>query len=96
MEKLPDDVNIPELMSKVEERTPYIVVAIQECERMNMLTPGDQALPQRAQPGAESEVKGSWMLFIKQHKATGRSHQCSHVNKYVISLGTFPEQTERI
>ncbi|MGH0141371.1 UNVERIFIED_CONTAM: hypothetical protein FKN15_073834 [Acipenser sinensis] len=38
MEKLPDDFNIPELMGKVEERTPYIVVAIQECERMNMLT----------------------------------------------------------
>ncbi|XP_041078235.1 dynein heavy chain 9, axonemal-like [Polyodon spathula] len=38
MEKLPDDFNLPELMSKVEERTPYIVVAIQECERMNMLT----------------------------------------------------------
>ncbi|RXM31518.1 Dynein heavy chain 9, axonemal [Acipenser ruthenus] len=38
MEKLLDDVNIPELMGKVEERTPYIVVAIQECEHMNMLT----------------------------------------------------------
>ncbi|XP_064179132.1 dynein heavy chain 9, axonemal [Anguilla rostrata] len=38
MEKLPEEFNIPELMSKVEERTPYIVVAFQECERMNMLT----------------------------------------------------------
>lgn len=25
-------------MAKAEERTPYIVVAFQECERMNMLT----------------------------------------------------------
>ncbi|XP_042198221.1 dynein axonemal heavy chain 9 isoform X3 [Callorhinchus milii] len=38
MEKLPEEFNIPELMSKVEERTPYIVVAFQECERMNALT----------------------------------------------------------
>ncbi|XP_066560773.1 dynein axonemal heavy chain 9 [Amia ocellicauda] len=38
MEKLPEDFNLPELMAKVEERTPYIVVAFQECERMNMLT----------------------------------------------------------
>ncbi|KAJ8246378.1 hypothetical protein GJAV_G00267070 [Gymnothorax javanicus] len=38
MEKLPEEFNITELMSKVEERTPYIVVAFQECERMNILT----------------------------------------------------------
>uniref|UniRef100_A0A8C5WIH4 Dynein axonemal heavy chain 17 n=1 Tax=Leptobrachium leishanense TaxID=445787 RepID=A0A8C5WIH4_9ANUR len=38
LEKLPEEFNILELMSKVEERTPYIVVAFQECERMNMLT----------------------------------------------------------
>ncbi|XP_032899964.1 dynein heavy chain 9, axonemal isoform X2 [Amblyraja radiata] len=38
MEKLPDEFNVPELMSKAEERTPYILVAFQECERMNILT----------------------------------------------------------
>ncbi|KAG8128899.1 hypothetical protein E2320_015665, partial [Naja naja] len=38
LEKLADEFNIPELMAKVEERTPYIVVAFQECERMNFLT----------------------------------------------------------
>ena len=40
MEKLPDEFNMLELMGKVpvEERTPYVVVAFQECERMNMLT----------------------------------------------------------
>uniref|UniRef100_A0A670JUX8 Dynein axonemal heavy chain 9 n=1 Tax=Podarcis muralis TaxID=64176 RepID=A0A670JUX8_PODMU len=38
LEKLTDEFNIPELMAKVEERTPYIVVAFQECERMNLLT----------------------------------------------------------
>ncbi|XP_070790567.1 dynein axonemal heavy chain 9 [Pituophis catenifer annectens] len=38
LEKLTDEFNIPELMAKVEERTPYIVVAFQECERMNFLT----------------------------------------------------------
>ncbi|XP_044152524.1 dynein axonemal heavy chain 9 [Bufo gargarizans] len=38
LEKLPEEFNIAELMAKAEERTPYIVVAFQECERMNMLT----------------------------------------------------------
>lgn len=38
MEKLPEDFNMTEIMGKVEERTPYVIVAFQECERMNYLT----------------------------------------------------------
>lgn len=40
MEKLPEEFNMFEIMGKVppEERTPYVVVAFQECERMNGLT----------------------------------------------------------
>jgi hypothetical protein len=38
LEKLPDDFNMVEIMNKVEERTPYVIVAFQECERMNYLT----------------------------------------------------------
>lgn len=38
MEKLPDSFNVQELMARVEERTPYISVALQECDRMSMLT----------------------------------------------------------
>ena len=38
MEKLPEEFNIVELHGKVEEKTPYILVALQECERMNNLT----------------------------------------------------------
>ena len=40
MEKLPDEFNMVEIMNKVppEERTPYVVVAFQETERMNGLT----------------------------------------------------------
>lgn len=39
-EKLPDEFNMLEIMNKVppEERTPYVIVAFQECERMNTLT----------------------------------------------------------
>ncbi|RKO98183.1 hypothetical protein CXG81DRAFT_17063 [Caulochytrium protostelioides] len=37
LEKLPENFNIPELMAKVEERTPYISVALQECDRMTIL-----------------------------------------------------------
>ncbi|NXY36993.1 DYH9 protein, partial [Pomatorhinus ruficollis] len=38
LEKLTDEFNMAELLAKVEERTPYAVVALQECERMNVLT----------------------------------------------------------
>jgi len=40
LEKLPDEFNLIEIMGKVqpEDRTPYVVVAFQECERMNGLT----------------------------------------------------------
>ncbi|XP_077967769.1 dynein beta chain, ciliary-like [Styela clava] len=39
LEKLPETFNMVELMGKVEpaDRTPYVVVAFQECERMNFL-----------------------------------------------------------
>ena len=35
---MPEEFGIREMMAKSEEKTPYTVVAIQECERMNMLT----------------------------------------------------------
>jgi dynein heavy chain, axonemal len=40
MQALPDEFQMQEIMSKVpvEERTPYVIVAFQECERMNYLT----------------------------------------------------------
>ncbi|CBY35491.1 unnamed protein product [Oikopleura dioica] len=37
MEKLPEEFNLYEMQSKIEEITPYTVVAVQECERMNLL-----------------------------------------------------------
>lgn len=38
LEKLPEPFNMVELSSKAEEKTPYVLVALQECERMNILT----------------------------------------------------------
>ncbi|XP_015433748.1 PREDICTED: dynein beta chain, ciliary-like [Dufourea novaeangliae] len=37
LDKLPEEFNIAELQGKVEDRTPYVTVALQECERMNLL-----------------------------------------------------------
>lgn len=37
LDKCPDAFNIKDMMSRVEDRTPYIIVAFQECERMNIL-----------------------------------------------------------
>lgn len=38
IERLPEPFIMAELMAKAEEKTPYVVVAFQECERMNFLT----------------------------------------------------------
>ncbi|KAJ1128831.1 hypothetical protein NDU88_007204 [Pleurodeles waltl] len=38
MEKLPEQFNMVEIVARAVEKTPYVLVAIQECERMNMLT----------------------------------------------------------
>lgn len=38
IEKLPEPFNMAEIMAKAENKTPYVVVAFQECERMNILT----------------------------------------------------------
>ncbi|XP_014229978.1 dynein beta chain, ciliary-like [Trichogramma pretiosum] len=38
LDKCPEEFNVPDLMSKVEDLTPYVIVAFQECERMNILS----------------------------------------------------------
>ena len=38
MEKMPDSFNVADLLCKCEDKTPYILVCFQECERMNTLT----------------------------------------------------------
>ncbi|XP_036139541.1 dynein beta chain, ciliary [Monomorium pharaonis] len=37
LDKLPEEFNIQDLMNKVEDRTPFVTVALQECEHMNAL-----------------------------------------------------------
>ncbi|XP_071372237.1 dynein axonemal heavy chain 11 isoform X2 [Centroberyx affinis] len=37
LEKLPEEYNMADIMSKSAERSPYILVCFQECERMNVL-----------------------------------------------------------
>ena len=38
MEKLPEPFNMVEISSRAEDKTPYVIVVLQECERMNTLT----------------------------------------------------------
>ncbi|XP_065591372.1 dynein axonemal heavy chain 17 isoform X1 [Cyrtonyx montezumae] len=38
MDKLPEPFNMAELMARAVDKTPYVLVAFQECERMNILT----------------------------------------------------------
>lgn len=36
-DKVPEEFSINEMMARIEDRSPFIVVAFQECERMNIL-----------------------------------------------------------
>lgn len=38
LEKLAEEFNMLELFARAEEKTPFVLVALQECERMNTLT----------------------------------------------------------
>lgn len=37
VDKIPEEFNIRDMMARIEERTPFIIVAFQECDRMNIL-----------------------------------------------------------
>lgn len=37
-DKIPDEFHMTDIMTRFEQRTPYVVVVYQECERMNQLT----------------------------------------------------------
>lgn len=37
LDKVPEPFNTLDMMNRVEERTPYVIVSFQECQRMNVL-----------------------------------------------------------
>lgn len=37
VDKIPEEFNIRDMMARIEDRTPFIIVAFQECDRMNTL-----------------------------------------------------------
>ncbi|KAL7641741.1 UNVERIFIED_CONTAM: hypothetical protein RMT77_007615 [Armadillidium vulgare] len=57
VDKLPEPFNMTDIMSKVEERTPYVVVAFQECERMNVLTKAIRTSLKELDLGFKGELK---------------------------------------
>ncbi|KAK4884824.1 hypothetical protein RN001_001095 [Aquatica leii] len=56
IDKLSDAFPITEMMAKVEDRTPFIIVAFQECERMNMLTNEMKRSVKELQLGLKGEL----------------------------------------
>jgi dynein heavy chain len=38
LEQLPPPFQMLDITARVKEKTPYVVVCLQECERMNILT----------------------------------------------------------
>lgn len=65
LEKLPDEFNVQEMMARVEDRTPYTVVAFQECERMNTLTSEIKRSLKELDLGLKVSTGLSWSVFNK-------------------------------
>lgn len=65
LEKLPDEFNVQEMMARVEDRTPYTVVAFQECERMNTLTSEIKRSLKELDLGLKVSTGLSWSVFSK-------------------------------
>lgn len=83
LEKLPEEFNMTEIMGKVEERTPYVIVAFQECQRMNHLT-GEMKrslreldLGLKVQPQICTHISTSLTVFYNaiQHLLMSISHE---------------------
>ena len=88
LEKLPEAFVMLELSARAEEKTPYVLVALQECERMNNLTREirrslkelDLGLKVRFCP--ESKIP-FWGLLQCVHYTT---HVCVHIIPYTLKF----------
>lgn len=56
MEKLPEEFNMAEIMQKNPNRSPYVLVCFQECERMNILLQEIRVSLQRLDLGLKGEL----------------------------------------
>lgn len=81
LEKLPEEFNLAEIMAKTAERSPYILVCFQECERMNVLIEEMR----RSLKELDLGLKAITELSIYTHS------KCSHTRDVFtcISLGGF-------
>lgn len=57
MEKLPEEFNMVEIMQKSSNRSPYVLVCFQECERMNILLREIRVSLQRLDLGLKVSLK---------------------------------------
>lgn len=90
LEKLPDEFNLVELLGKAEERTPYQVVALQECECMNILTQEIRHSLQELSLGLKVIIDFIHQLIHLGHHLsfTSRCVILLHVNKNICSICT--------
>lgn len=78
LDRVTEEFNIPELMAKVEERTPYIVVAFQECERMNILTREIQRSLRELHLGLQVSKVMSERNIARGHGWKPQEQSCRH------------------
>ncbi|KAK2515570.1 hypothetical protein Q9233_014083 [Columba guinea] len=94
LEKLMDEFNIAELMAKVEERTPYAVVAFQECERMNILTSEIQRSLKELDLGLKDKDDRDWD-FLRTSKPSSGPQKMPVKRGTERSSETTAEQSSR-
>lgn len=82
LEKLPEEFNMVELFAKAEEKTPYVLVALQECERMNTLTQEMRKSLKMLDLGLKVCVNSSIYSFSCVYIAICILYCCLHTHTY--------------
>ena len=69
-----------ELHARAEDKTPYVLVALQECERMNLLTREMRRSLRELDLGLKvRSCEVSWIAFIKSWSRIGLTARCPHL-----------------
>ncbi|XP_059253508.1 dynein axonemal heavy chain 11 [Mustela nigripes] len=66
LEKLPEEFNMAEIMQKSSNRSPYVLVCFQECERMNILLQEIRVSLQQLELGCKGELPFSPEMEAQQ------------------------------
>ena len=76
MERLPEEFVMAEVMSKTQERSPYILVCFQECERMNILVREIRLVRESGLSPVTYTGREGWLTIMDDPSTTDSCRHC--------------------